>query len=92
MLDNFVDCEDPIYGRTGILLSASAGGMKALNEFFPSIADISDGVILVTGILGAVLIIFKIMSVRANIKSTKADTKLKNMEIEKKMKELDPNA
>ncbi len=83
MLDNLIDCDDPIYGRTGILLGASAGGMKAINEYFPSIGEVSEGVILVTGILGAILLVYKIISVRTNIKHRKLEIKQKERELSK---------
>lgn len=82
MIENLIDCDNPMYGKAGIALAASAVASKSLNKWVPQVGDINEWVILFTGILAAILIYFKIRSVRAG-------TKLKHLEIEQKQKEIE---
>lgn len=82
MIDNIIDCDNPVYGKTGIMLTLTAGGMKALNEWVPNVDEINEWVIMLSGVLGAVLLFFKIRSIIIN-------TRYKKYEIEKMKREIE---
>lgn len=84
MLDTMINCDDPMYGKTGIALAFTAGSMKALNKWAPNVQEINEWVILIAGLLGLVLLLFKIRSVLVNIKMKKLEIKEKELEMKSK--------